>query len=288
VPFAGTADDFSPIFIAAVRVRGVAKRDVVFGASYDLGLPNSLLFMAPDDWNQDELFEADVVPIPPPDGEDLWDTVNLGVAAPSELAGRDDLVVVQNDGVHWLFNAGGPGGGFDDDGFGTWPLEAARRMVRSVDLDANGYPDIATYREETLTFVLTEDGPDATTYGFGPTTDFGDGIPDDLVFANLDDDPRPEALILDSVIGGPTAGLRLAANLYPSGALVRPQTSPTAITEEVLRRQLRRRRRDRDLRLRFAPERRPGLLLPRPRGRRAGALPAGLRRPASLPVIGRR
>jgi hypothetical protein len=216
----GSATDPMPAFIAAAYVNDTSARAAVFGDLTDVKYFN------PVDWSPSAVASASardlVSPTPP------WSNVNHVVPVPSQVAGRADLVVFDNAQAYWFYNDGTPAGGYGGEAPAVVPLDDVngRRSYRNGDFDASGVDDVATIRDNVLTFMQLDvplrvavplsfnDGVD------GMDLDFVDDQLDDWALVNLDGPPNLELVNVDSAPGSPDYGIRIFGNLQINGTEV--------------------------------------------------------------------
>lgn len=208
---AGSVDSPTPVFAAAVRIRGNPRRDLVFG---DL---DSAVAVAPDDW--DDLGSVE------PFSVDVSTSMNAAAAVPSAEAGREDLFLVDNDLAWWLANDGSEAGGFQS---GPATFDAWDSFVRSFfffDLQPDGVPDVMTLDRDILDVgVLSLDGdtPVMEDGLLDPAPVFADSYGEALFAIDMDGIAGMDLLILDWRAEDSHFGLHAARNVEIAGGSVEP------------------------------------------------------------------
>jgi len=206
----GTLESPVPTYIFTARTGGDV-RGFVYGSiddAFTVKLPS---------WSAIDLHEAVPRRLPLPTGDS--GAVQGMTRVPSASDGFDDFLEVRSGDVHWLVA----------DGTGLWregPIVSfgnpARRSVAFADLDGSGTVDAAAIFGHHLDFAMTiypagGNPPRIGVRTFSEEPNLADAETEAMYVGDLVGAAAPELLLLDAAPPMPTSGLRLYADLHPSG-----------------------------------------------------------------------
>ncbi len=209
----GTVEMPEPVFVTLAKIRGMADQDVVIG---DL---DEVYYVAPTEWTAGELATAPVTRV-----EYTGGTANEALAAHSETADRDDLLLVENQKVLWYRNTGS---GLetmpvlDDDAF-----DNGARTTRLFDLDEDDLPEIATTWSGGVTevaFTSYDGSPAVRDLVLDPNFELPDAQGDDLWLGDLDGNGDPDLVVVDDIRMGANASMtsiQIAGNLTEADLMI--------------------------------------------------------------------
>jgi hypothetical protein len=195
------------------------------GRGIVLGAADKLFTLAPPAWSKDALSEAVPIAVTGMRTEGAWSGPSGARGVRGMGVGAEDLLVVDRARVAWLPHD--PERLFSQPTPDSYTL-LAREAVKSVfvDLDQDDVVDVVLTDSIGISGVLLTSTA-RTLLTLTPFLHQDDPIFDDLATASLDDNSRPDLVVLDNLQGvGRASHIKVLLNLRVEGTNLVPGNTP--------------------------------------------------------------